>query len=238
MGWVEASVVYYLRTMVNRIEPYQPNPLPLMGGFGRAELVREAATLVMLLAVGILAGKSWRTRFGFAALAFGIWDISYYAFLKVLCGWPRSLFDWDILFLLPLPWWGPVLAPVLISLLMIAWGSVPELEVPDTRRTRPQLLVWSSNLCGIVLCLWIFMQDTLVAARGGSDAVRRVLPHRFDWFFFCIALLLMSPPVVLALRRFVSKDPSAPADAHLDVPGRLGPQTLPLVTTPSSARES
>jgi hypothetical protein len=238
MGWVEAAVVYYLRTMVNRIEPYQPNPLPLMGGFGRAELIREAATLVMLLAVGILAGKSWRTRFGFAALAFGIWDISYYAFLKVLCGWPYSLFDWDILFLLPLPWWGPVLAPVLISLLMIAWGTVAGQEVPTARGTRTQLLVWSSNFCGIVLCLWIFMQDTLVAARGGTDAVRRVLPHRFDWFYFCIALLLMSAPVVVALRRFFSKGPSGPADDHLGLSAQPCPQTLPLVTTPSSAPES
>ena len=239
MGWVEAAVVYYLRTMVNRIEPYQLNPLPLMGGFGRAELVREAATLVMLLAVGILAGKSWRTRFGFSALAFGIWDISYYAFLKVLCGWPHSLFDWDILFLLPLPWWGPVLAPVLISLLMIAWGTVTGPEVPNTRATRGQLLVWSSNLCGMVFCLWIFMQDTLVAARGGTDAVRQVLPHRFNWFSFCIALLLMSAPVIVALRRVVSKVLGGSADAHLRLSAQPGPSTMPLVTTLcTSARES
>ena len=238
MGWVEAAVVYYLRTMVNRIEPYQPNPLPLMGGFERAELIREAATLVMLLAVGILAGKTWLTRIGFAALAFGIWDISYYVFLKVLCGWPHSLFNWDILFLLPLPWWGPVLAPVLISLLMIAWGTLACLEVPNTRATRAQLLVWSSNFCGIVLCLWIFMQDSLVAARGGADAVRQMLPHRFDWSSFCVALLLMSAPVVLALRRVISRDPSRSADAHLDLPSHSDPQTLPLVTSRSSARQS
>jgi hypothetical protein len=218
MGWVEAAVVYYLRTMVNRIEPYQPNPLPLMGGFGRAELVREAATLVMVLAVGILAGKSWRTRFGFSALAFGIWDISYYVFLKVLCGWPRSLFDWDILFLLPLPWWGPVLAPVLISLLMIAWGTVAGREEANKSGTRTQLLVWSLNLCGILLCLWIFMQDTLAAARGGSDAVRQVLPHRFNWFSFCVALFLMSVPVIAAFRGVISKTQSGPSDAHLGLP--------------------
>ena len=27
-------------------------------------------------------------------------------------GWPETVLDWDILFLLPLPWWGPVIAPV------------------------------------------------------------------------------------------------------------------------------
>src|SRR5258708_7906071 len=84
MAWVEAAVVYYLRTMVNRIEPYQPDPLPLMGGLGSAELIREGATLLMLLAVGTLAGRSWQSRLGFSALAFGVWDILYYVFLKVL----------------------------------------------------------------------------------------------------------------------------------------------------------
>jgi hypothetical protein len=56
-------------------------------------------------------------------LAFGVWDIFYYVFLKVLTGWPHSLMDWDILFLLPLPWWGPVIAPVSIAVLMILWGT-------------------------------------------------------------------------------------------------------------------
>src|ERR1044071_8299763 len=124
MAWVESAVVYYLRTMINRIEPYQPNPLPVSGGLGPAEMVREAATLVMLFTVGVLAGRTWRSRLGYSAVAFGVWDIFYYVFLKVMCGWPHSLLDWDILFLLPLPWWGPVLAPVLIALLMIVWGTL------------------------------------------------------------------------------------------------------------------
>src|SRR5262249_44597649 len=70
MAWVESAVVYYLRTMVDRIEPYQPNPLPIVGKFGTAEIVREAATLMMLLTVGILAGRTWRSRIGYSAIAF------------------------------------------------------------------------------------------------------------------------------------------------------------------------
>src|SRR5437016_813042 len=70
MAWVEAAVVYYLRTMVDRIEPHQSNPLPIFGGLGSAELVREAATLIMLAAIGTLAGRTWRTRLGYAAVAF------------------------------------------------------------------------------------------------------------------------------------------------------------------------
>src|SRR5690348_10530003 len=111
MAWLESATVYYLRVMVDRVNPYQADPLPIRGILGPVELVREAATLVMLLAVGALAGRTWRTRIGYTAIAFGIWDIFYYVFLNVICGWPASVFDWDVLFLLPLPWWGPVLAP-------------------------------------------------------------------------------------------------------------------------------
>ena len=64
MAWVESAVVFYLRTMINRIDPYQPNPLPNIGGFAAVELMRELATLVMLLTVGMLAGRTWRTRIG------------------------------------------------------------------------------------------------------------------------------------------------------------------------------
>ena len=130
MAWVESAVVYYLRTMIHRVEPYQPMPLPVVGGFGPVEAIREAATMVMLLTVGMLAGRNWRARIGYCAIAFGVWDIFYYVFLKAMCGWPHSLADWDILFLLPLPWWGPVWAPMAIALLMIIWGTLAsEFEV-------------------------------------------------------------------------------------------------------------
>ena len=124
MAWVEAACVYYLRVMVDRVVPYQPDPLPIRGILGEVELVREGATLLMLAMIGMLAGRTWRARLGYAAIAFGFWDILYYVFLRIVSGWPASLFDWDILFLLPLPWWGPVLAPVCIAALMIAWGTL------------------------------------------------------------------------------------------------------------------
>src|SRR5690348_1084252 len=101
MAWVESAVVYYLRSMIHRIEPYQPNPLPIVGGFGPVELIREAATMLMLLTIGMLAGRDWRSRLGYTAIAFGVWDIFYYVFLRYMCSWPHSLLDWDILFLIP-----------------------------------------------------------------------------------------------------------------------------------------
>jgi hypothetical protein len=196
MAWVEAAVVFYLRSMMGRIEPYQPDPLPLIGGFALVELPRELATMVMLFAMGFLAGRTWRARIGYAAIAFGVWDIFYYVFLKLMCGWPHSLLDWDVLFLLPLPWWGPVLAPVLISLLMILWGTF----VIHFERTHLSALLnwreWILNFAGVALALYVFMADAIAVSPHGLEAIRTVLPEKFNWPLFCVALALMSAPIV------------------------------------------
>jgi hypothetical protein len=204
MAWVESAVVFYLRTMFDRIDPYQPDPLPMSTGLGRAELVREAATLMMLLLVGVLAGRNWRSRLGYAAVAFGIWDIFYYVFLKVLCGWPNSLLDWDVLFLLPLPWWGPVLAPMSIALLMIVWGTLAcQSPVGAARRATWNWRWGMISASGAGLALYVFMADAIRVAEGGVPALRAVLPQRFNWPLFTIALLLMAVPVIEQVTQFL-----------------------------------
>jgi len=195
MAWVEAACVYYLRVMVDRVEPYQPDPLPIRGILGEVELVRECATLVMLAMTGILAGRTWRMRLGYTAIAFGFWDTLYYVFLRIISGWPASLFDWDILFLLPLPWWGPVLAPLSIALLMIVWGTLVtqgDDRTPATRFTRAS---WGVSGAGILLALEVFMADAIHTLPGGVDAVRQVLPTAFNWPMFGAALMLMATPL-------------------------------------------
>ncbi len=201
MAWVESAVVFYLRTMINRIEPYQPNPLPVVGSLGMVELAREAATLIMLLTVGILAGRNWRSRLGYTAIAFGVWDICYYAFLKVMCGWPHSVWDWDILFLLPLPWWGPVIAPVSIALLMIFWGLLASQFDVQAPKLSSEWKPWALNFAGILLALYVFMLDSIRVAHQGVEVLRNVLPGRFEWPLFVIALLLMAAPIVSVLRQ-------------------------------------
>jgi hypothetical protein len=195
MAWVESAVVFYLRTMISRIEPYQPNPLPEFSGLASAELVRELATLIMLSTVGWLAGTTKRSRIGYVLLAFGVWDIFYYVFLKVLTGWPHSLLDWDILFLLPLPWWGPVLAPVGIAALMILWGTLVTQVEQTGAPIRPTRRAWSLNLFGVALALYLFMEDAIRVAGDGPQTLRELLPTRFNWPLFCIALPLMGAPV-------------------------------------------
>jgi hypothetical protein len=195
MAWVEAASVYYLRAMIDRIDPYQDNPLPIRGVLGPVELVREAATLVMLLTVGMLAARPWHKRLGYTAIAFGVWDIFYYAFLRMICDWPKSLFDWDILFLLPLPWWGPVLAPVCIAVLMIVWGTLASQSTDRSDATSLTWTSWSLNYVGIALALYVFMADSLHTVYQGVGVTAHVLPTTFNWAGFCVALMLMAVPV-------------------------------------------
>jgi hypothetical protein len=217
MAWVEAACVYYLRLMVDRVQPYQPDPLPIRGILGNVELVREVATLLMLATIGMLAGRTWRARLGYAALAFGTWDILYYVFLRLISGWPASLFDWDILFLLPLPWWGPVLAPVCIASLMIVWGTLVTQwrdRIPATGFTRTS---WGVSGGGILLALWAFMADSIRAMSAGLDPVSQSLPTAFAWPVFGGAFLLMAAPLAhigwlsLSSRRLVSGSRTAPS---------------------------
>ena len=226
MAWVESAVVYDLRTMINRIEPYQPNPLPIIGRLGPVELVREAATLVMLLTVGLLAGRTWRSRLGYSAVAFGVWDICYYLFLKLICGWPHSLMDWDILFLLPLPWWGPVLAPVSIALLMIAWGTLASQAEEGSFAGTRLWGAWILNLLGTGLALYAFMADALRLAHQGTEALRNMLPIQFNWPLFGVAFALMAAPVfrlglqVWRQRRSVAGEPQLARTAIFNAEAR------------------
>src|SRR5688500_14117090 len=176
MGYLEAAVVFYLRTMVNRLDPYQTDPLPNFAHLAVPELAREFATMLMLLTVGFLAGRTWRGRLGFALLTFGIWDIAYYIFLIPLTHWPTSFTDWDILFLIPLPWWGPVWSPISIAVLMIAFGLLATL----LEQAEPPL--WPSRASHILcilrigLALYIFMPDAISALPRGELASRQILP--------------------------------------------------------------
>jgi len=122
-GYIEAAVVVYLR------EIFYPAGFnfPLTGfGCGPVweqllwtEVGREATTLVVIFTVAWLFGKSRQQRFAYFFVVFAVWDIFYYIWLKVLIGWPASLMDWDILFLIPAVWASPVLAPVLVSATML-----------------------------------------------------------------------------------------------------------------------
>ena len=205
MAYLESAVVLYLRTLGNRIDPYQAPALPPAVDFGYAEIFREAATIIMLATVGWLAGRNLRSRLGYFLIIFGVWDIFYYVFLKPLTGWPRSLLDWDVLFLIPLPWWGPVLAPMCIAFLMVVYGTLLSQFERLPHVSGPNWKVGLASLCGMVLALYVFMVDALHTVGQGKRALVNMLPTHFNWTLFIVALALMAVPIVVASRQIMGQ---------------------------------
>jgi len=123
---VEAMVVYYLRALFG----LSPEATYSGAGFDfprhwlRYEQAREAATMVMLVTLGLAVGRTWRQRLAYWLAAFGIWDIFYYVWLWVLLRWPTSPTDRDLLFLIPGEWWGPVWQPVAASCAFVAVAAL------------------------------------------------------------------------------------------------------------------
>ena len=125
MAYLESAVVVYLREALG-VPTGDVFPIDLeselSGRLGWIEVGREAATLVMIGAVGWILGRSGLERLAWAAVVFGTWDIGYYCWLWVFSGWPESLATWDLLFLIPVPWAGPVWAPMAVSAALIGFG--------------------------------------------------------------------------------------------------------------------
>src|ERR1044071_9676259 len=179
MAAVESAVVVYLRALHTGAAPlsvleYQL-PMHLLG----IEVAREAATLVMLITVAAIAGRSAWEGLLYFALMFGVWDIFYYVWLFVFIGWPPSLFTWDILFLIPVPWLGPVIAPVIVSLSLVA-GSLWLLARPAFALPR---LAWGLLILGSVLAVLAFTVDY-------RHALVAVAPPRFRWELFGAGMLV------------------------------------------------
>lgn len=196
MAYVEAAVVVYLRGLLNIT-----NATARLDSYAGIEIGREAATLAMLAAVGWLAGRGWRERTAYAAFAFGIWDIGYYLWLKLMIGWPASFFSPDVLFLIPVRWTGPVLAPVLISLLMCltALMALQRLQLGVKLSSRWRLAI---GFLGGLLALFVFMADALLALAGGRPDWNVLAPGEFRWPVFLLALAMMAAPAFsLALPR-------------------------------------
>src|SRR5581483_6314901 len=149
-GYVEGSVVVYLRGAlgmlpgiggtladVARLSSSVYQQAYSIGQFPRSlmtvETVREGATMIMLLSVAALAGRRWRERWAMFLWMFALWDILYYVSLRGMTGWPVSLTDLDVLFLIPVPWVAQVWFPLLVSGLTAAavlGGSLLSRMVP------------------------------------------------------------------------------------------------------------
>jgi hypothetical protein len=158
MAYFEAAVVVYLR------ELFHPEgfAFPLKAVPGRqiiVELLREIATMIMLITVAAMSGRKFWERFGYFLILFGIWDIFYYIWLRVAVGWPSSFLEWDILFLIPLPWIAPVIAPVAVAVLMLIIGlSITRLYYKGFS-FEPTLRSWILAAAATAMILFSFMYD-------------------------------------------------------------------------------
>lgn len=182
-GWVEAAVVVYLRRIVYPGGFALPL-VPIEPQLAVVELTRELATLAMLAAVAMLAGRTRWQRFAAFLVAFGAWDLVYYLGLKLALDWPASLATWDVLFLLPWPWLGPVYAPAAVAVLMLVFGGLV-FRREERRPGRADRWSWAFGAAGASVLLVTWLYDLPAALHGAYPR-----PYPVAWFATGIALLI------------------------------------------------
>jgi hypothetical protein len=139
-GFLEAVVVYYLRQLIGYQAGYSVGQVKVLLNLGviafiepstsllknqtlgAVEGFRELATILMLLSISWVSAEKFRQRLGAFLITFSLWDLFYYLFLHVLTGWPGSFLDIDVFFLIPVPWVGPVITPVIIFIILFSLG--------------------------------------------------------------------------------------------------------------------
>lgn len=195
-AWVESALVVYLREIFYEGSFSFPLAVNWVDGkyvehyLTKIELIREFATIVMLAAVACSSGRTGWQKFSFFMISFGIWDIFYYIWLWVMVGWPESLMTWDILFLLPLPWVGPVITPVLIAAAMIIAGTLIIYFEEKGHVIRFYWYDWVIVLgCGLLMII-AFCWDWKNIARIPGDDAHTGIPNPFLWALFLPAYLV------------------------------------------------
>jgi hypothetical protein len=183
MGLLEAICVVYLRRLIVPAGSDPSHAAPPLESL-HIEHIREACTVVMLLSVAWMTASNWRSRTAHFVFMFGVWDIIYYVGLKWFAYWPASWIEWDCLFLIPEPWYGPVLAPVLISAYLMLASCL--LLVRENSRTgaRVSLAGFALQLPGFLVWYWSFVRDSDRIAAHGYAGVS------YSWSLFACGLIL------------------------------------------------
>lgn len=217
MGLFESVLVIYLR------ELYYPNgftfPLKQISiHILNLEYLREVSTIVMLICIGLLAGKNFSEKFAFFIFSFGVWDIFYYIWLKVFINWPSSFLTWDVLFLIPIVWLGPVLAPVMCSITMIFFAFVIITLQQKGFNVIIKFREWVFVILGSAFIFTSFIWDyTNIIVKGGfiseltsirtnpefQKIISEYIPHYYDWYLFAIGELLILIGILLLIFRIV-----------------------------------
>ena len=208
-AWLESSVVVYLREIYFKAGFSFPLVVKWEDGkhvidpLIRIEFIREIATVIMLVSVGCIAGRNRFQNFCFFMIAFGLWDIFYYIWLYIMVSWPESLMTWDLLFYVPLPWVGPVIAPVLIAIAMVVAGSLfiyyDEKEYDIRWRWYDMVVAINCGFLMVVAFCWDWKNITQMP----GDIERTGIPNPFAWWLYLPAYLFSIAYFALRLRQII-----------------------------------
>lgn len=219
MGFLEAIVVVYLR------EIYYPEGFRFpLHTFDQniliIELIRELSTLIMLVAIGLLAGRTFLQKFAYFLYTFAIWDIFYYVALKLLLNCLPSLLTWDILFLIPVTWIGPVISPIICSLTMILLAMVILFVKKDGEPVKWKPLNWILLLSGATIIFTTFIWDySNILIKGGFlddlsnlaenesflEIITTYIPARFKWELFWLGEILIIISISMILIKYTTR---------------------------------
>lgn len=204
-GILEGVVVVYLRRI------YYPDgftfPLVLLEPkMISIEIIREICTIVMLGSIAFILGRTRGEKFSFFIFTFAVWDIFYYVALKIFLNWPESLFTWDVLFLIPVTWVGPVLAPLICSLGMIIISMIYVSLFEKNYSINFGRWNYALIVLGVSLILHTFIYDytkiiiendfwkdlsNLSQNQKFWEIVQNYVPKKFNWPTFVIGSLLI-----------------------------------------------
>jgi hypothetical protein len=197
MAVLESVVVVHLRQIYcpENITVIFPLPRFSIHDFF-IELGREAATVIMFLAVAVLTMSMTVTEknkimrmFACFVFLFGLWDIFYYIWLKIFINWPLTWGEWDILFLIPWVWIGPWVCPVLIAVTFVIWGG---LVISIKKDIKFSVLTLTLFITGCVLELITFLKPGIVMLiKYGPEGYTSIMPGDFWWWMFIPGFLLM-----------------------------------------------
>ena len=191
-GYLEAAVVVYLRSAIAGGSVAPAHDPSTLGTYEGVEMARELGTLVMITAVGWLAGRTHLERLAWAAVVFGTWDIVYYLGLLWAIGWPSAFDTWDVLFLVPMPWVGPVWAPVMVSSALVGFGLTAAHLLRAGRRLAVTPIQTGAALAGGGLVILSFLVDSDRIVWDDSTAWT-------GWPFFWAGLALAAAACLSAL---------------------------------------
>ena len=204
MANVEASLVVHLRTIYYPGNPVEIFPLSLLSHRDLfIELFRELATILMIFSVAVLSVREKHRQFGAFLFVFGLWDLFYYLWLKIIIGWPVRWLEWDVLFLIPWPWLAPWITAAFIAVIMVAGGFRMLMLDAKSEMSGPGLVLL---IAGILISLISLLLPAWPLLVNGEAAFRGYMPKGFPWILYVTGYLLMAVGLWTVIRGNTSRE--------------------------------